>query len=335
MQQLLSKLNIDETMTKPVKRPNVWNKVKDNIPHLANYNYMGDLLFLPQDKNGYKYCFVVVDLATNEFDIEPLKNKEPGTVLKAFQSMFKRNYIKKPYASVRTDAGNEFLGVFHKWLYDHDILHRIAKAGRHRQLANVESLNKQLGRLFNGYLNQKATLLGHDYTEWTDVVDLIRTDLNKLRLKKTDDPTTHKYPIPDLEVPNKYEIGDIVYIKLDEPQNVLGHKEIGRFRMGDMRYDKVPRKITKILYYSGKVPYRYMVTGINNASFDEYDLMKAKEEVEKYVVREIIGKKRIKKKIYYLVWWRKYLKKDATYEPKDELMKDVPKLIAQYEQSLK
>ena len=48
--------------------------------------------------------------------------------------LFTRDYIKKPYASLKKDGGTEFKGIFHKYLYDNDILH---KAG----LANVESLN--------------------------------------------------------------------------------------------------------------------------------------------------------------------------------------------------
>ncbi len=30
-------------------------------------------------------------------------------------------------ASLRTDSGTEFRGVFHKWLYDENILHRVAE----------------------------------------------------------------------------------------------------------------------------------------------------------------------------------------------------------------
>ena len=121
---------------------------------------MCDLLFLPETKQGYKYLLVCVDLATNLFDIEPLKTKTPEETLKAFNKMFNREYIHKPKASIRTDAGNEFKGVFDKYLYNNNILHKKAIPARHKQLSNVETLNKQLGLIFNSYMNQKERETG-------------------------------------------------------------------------------------------------------------------------------------------------------------------------------
>src|SRR5438552_382523 len=118
VKQLITKLGIDETLTTPIKKPKKFTRVKHNIPLKEDYNFMADLLFLPTDKAGYKYLLVVVDLATDEFDIEPLKDKQPKNVLDAMLKMFKRKYIKTPYASIKTDDGTEFKGVFHKWLYE-------------------------------------------------------------------------------------------------------------------------------------------------------------------------------------------------------------------------
>ena len=89
MNKLIKKLNIDETYTKPVIETK-FNKVKDNIPHVKHYNYMADLLQLPETKDGYNYVLVVVDLATDMFDIEPIKNNSATLVLEAFKKMFKR-----------------------------------------------------------------------------------------------------------------------------------------------------------------------------------------------------------------------------------------------------
>jgi hypothetical protein len=335
MNKIIKDLGLNETFTKSVKRDKVFTKVKDNIPLVAHYNYMMDLLFLPTDKSGFKYCLVVVDLATNEFDIEPIKNKEPGTILQAFKSMYKRNYIKKPYASIRTDAGNEFKGVFQKYLYDQSILHKVAKAGRHKQLANVESLNKQLGRLFNGYLNKIEEETGKVYRNWTDIVAPIRTKLNAYRkITYKTAPQDQNYPIPDLSKKSQYKVGDIVYVKLDQPRNALGEKVSGdSFRVGDYRFDLTPRRILQVLVYSGKVPYRYIVTGIPNVSYTESELRPAKEKQEEYKVKEIIDKKKIKNKIFYLVWWQGYLKKDATWTPKSTLIQDVPHLVTKFEKS--
>jgi hypothetical protein len=336
MKKLLIDFGIDETYTRPVKKEKDFNHVKDNIPLIKHYNYMADILFLPTTKTGFKYCLVVVDLATNEFDIEPIKNKEPETILKAFKTMFKRPFIKKPYASVRTDDGTEFKGVFNKWLYDENIFHSVGKSGRHKQIANVESLNRQLGRLFNGYMNKKEEETGKVYKEWTNIVPQIREKLNKIRkITYKDTPYTHKYPVPNIRPLNKYKVGDIVYVKLDKPQNALMENQpTEKFREGDYRFDRTPRKILKIFYYTGKNIYRYLVTGIPNVSYSEAELRPATEKEEEFKVKQIIDKKKVGNKIYYLVWWAGYKKGESTWETKKKLMEDVPQKVKEYEDSL-
>ena len=101
---LLDDIGVDETFTKPVKKERAFTHVKDNIPMKRHYNYMADLLHLPTDKNGYQYLLVVVDLASNAFDIEPLKTKEPKEVLEAMQKMYTREYIKNHIHQSRQTA---------------------------------------------------------------------------------------------------------------------------------------------------------------------------------------------------------------------------------------
>jgi len=278
MDKIIKKLKIDETFTKAGKKQKVFNKVKNNIPLIEDFNFMADLLLLPETKEGFKYLLVVVDLATDEFDIEPLKNKTPADVLNGIKKMIKRKYIKKPYASIRTDDGNEFKGVFHKWLYDNSILHKVALAGRHKQLGNVEVLNSQLGRLFNGYMNMKEEETKKIYKEWTDILNFVRKELNAIR-KKELNFDVENYPAFDFKKAgkSKYKIGDLVYEKLDHPQNALGQKQpTANFRVGDYRYSKQPKKIIKIIYMNDEPFYRYMLEGIKNASYSSLELMPSK-----------------------------------------------------------
>ena len=80
--------------TKTIKKPEHSNKVKDNIPMIENYNDQADILYLPEDENGYKYLLVITDLATNKFDCEPLKTIDTKTVLDSMIKMFtKSKYI--------------------------------------------------------------------------------------------------------------------------------------------------------------------------------------------------------------------------------------------------
>ena len=136
MQELLKKLKIDETYTKPIKNIK-FDKVRENTYPKAEYNMMADVLFLPKTKYRYRYLFVITDLWSNNFDIEPIRSKTPEDVLKAMKKIMTREYIPEINASVRTDAGTEFGGIFHKWLYNNDIFHRVAEPNKHQQVANA------------------------------------------------------------------------------------------------------------------------------------------------------------------------------------------------------
>ena len=306
---LIEQLNIDESLTKPIKKiNNKFNTVKEQVPLVEDYNVSCDLLFLPETKLKYKYLFVIVDLASDEFDMVPLQSKDSDDVLRAMKTTFKRPYLNKVYASLTSDSGSEFRGSFHKYLIDNNILHKIALPGRHKSNANVESLNRQLGRFINGYMNSKELKTGKPFKEWTEIIDTLRIELNKIRKKKLPaNPRTHIYKnIDTLTTKPKYKVGDFVYRMLDEPRNALNEKLGGsKFREGDFRFDQVPRKIIKILYYSGDVPYRYMLADIHQASFSEWELKEA-DNVEEEVteIKAVIDRKynRKEKKYYYKLW---------------------------------
>ena len=273
MKALLAKLGVDETYSKPTKKP-IFDHVKANTFPKNGYNEMADILFLPETKAKFKYLLTMVDLWSDRFDMEPLRTKEPKEVLDAMETIFKRKYLKEPKASLRTDNGNEFKGVFHKWLYDHNILQKVSEPYRHQQLSNVENLNKQLGRILNGYMNMMETKTGKTYKEWTDVLDTIRKDLNKSRIKKDDNPFTSVMIPPTLATPS-YKVGDLVIRKLERSQNALGQNQNTlQFRVGDIRWDiKNPRKIIKVVFYPNNV--RYILDGLPNVSYTEVELKKA------------------------------------------------------------
>jgi hypothetical protein len=302
MKAILDKFGVDETFTKQrITKPkqDEWNSIKNNIPLKEDYNFMADVLHLPTDKKGFKYLFVIVDLATDDFDMEPMKLLDQDTTLAALKNCLKRKYIKidKNTYTVTTDGAQEFAGKFHQWLWDKNIFHRTGLGYRHEQHANVESLNKQLGRVFNGYMNAKEEATGKVYREWTDIVAKLRIDLNKFRKKilpkdpvyKTVDLTEEKKAqikdkktgeVTDITYydkvkPPKFKVGDIVHRILQVPKNALGKNQpTTNFRAGDYYLEKEGRQITQILYMSDKPLYRYLLAGIKKASFTDNELRK-------------------------------------------------------------
>lgn len=67
----------------------------------------------------------------------------------------------------------------------------------------------------------------------------------------------------------------MVHRLLDTPENILGKKQTGKARMGDVNIDRTPRKIIEIVYMNGPgEPYRYRLEGISGTSYDEGELRK-------------------------------------------------------------
>jgi hypothetical protein len=334
---LLNKLNIDETYTKPIKAKPILDSVKENtLYQVPNMNYMADTLWLPETKEGYHFLLVLVDLGTNKFDMEPMigdtiKSISPNEALEAMQTIFKRRILTMPVGSIRTDGGNEFKGAFEKYCYNNNILLRKAISGRHKQLSNADSLCRQLGRLLNGYMNHMEKKTKKTYREWTDVIDVIRKDLNNIRSVKDFKHQSDIKTNDVIMIGNKYNIGDSVFRKLEKPQTALGkYQNTSNFREGDYRWDTKPRLIKRVLNYPNQ--FRYILEGIKTASFTEQELMPSKkiEEIKQYndnneeilTVKAIIGKKIIKKKLHYLVWWEGFKKSESTFEPEDNLIED-------------
>jgi hypothetical protein len=230
-----------------------------------------------------------------------------------------------PIASIRTDNGGEFKSVVDKYMYDNSILHLWSLPDRHKQLGNVENLNRQIGRVLMTYLSNKTHELGKSYYDWTDIVDSLRENLNEMKTHPKDADLNTYTPKPlNLEHLPKYKVGDLVYRKLEVPVDKYGNKLANiKFRQGDIRFNlQEPRKIVKVVMYSSPNPYRYILKDIPNVSYAEEEIKMANETEEKRTVRKIIGKMRKDKQTYYKVWFKKELKKDALWLLKSQLLED-------------
>ncbi|MEN9946855.1 MAG: Maverick-related virus strain Spezl [Pseudomonadota bacterium] len=276
MKAILKKFNINEKLTKPRLKQKQFNEIQYNVPMIEDYNFMADLLHLPTTYEGYKYLLVVVDLASKEFDIQPMKTTDSKSTVTAIEKMFKRSYIKKPHSSIQVDGGAEFNKWFTQWCRSNDILLKRTIPYRHKQNSMVESLNKQLGRLFNGYMNMMEQKEKETYREWTDILDDVRKELNKFRKREMPkNVSDYDYPFFDQTIVPRFKVGDWVHYRLDYPRDALGKKQpTPEFRTGDYRYSHKPVQITQVIQMNTEPYYRFMLNGIKNASYSEYDLLK-------------------------------------------------------------
>ena len=128
-----------------------------------------------------------------------------------------------------------------------------------------------LGRLLNGYLNSKELETGRVYKQWTDVIHIIREDLNEIRHREDGDPQNDLIT-PPTDAKPKFKINDIVFFKSEKPRNALGQVQpTNNFRMGDYRFDITnPKKIKQIVYYPKNI--RYILDGKNNVSYTASEL---------------------------------------------------------------
>ena len=128
--------------------------------------------------------------------------------------------------------------------------------------------------------------------------------------------------------------GTQVRVVHDHPKDIKGKRLYGKFRKSDMRWERTPRKITKITLKAGQPPL-YKVSGIGNALYTREQLQvydkdeikpkskKKKEDKEgllpdKYIVEKIVKRTKKKKngktKVYYTVKWKGYPSSQNTEE---------------------
>jgi len=317
---ILKTLKIDETLTTRPKKYK-FDTVKQNTFPMQDYNFMIDLILMPLTKKKMKYLLVVVDLWSDECDFEPMTNNTSQETLKAFKKIIKRPHLNLPKGSIRSDNGSEFQKDFHKYLEANNIMHRKSRPYRHKQNANVESLNRLITRILMTYLTNKEIETGKAYYEWTDLIPQLRKLLNEYRKKPDGDPFNVE-PIPRTDNIPLYKVGDIVIPKLEYAHNSMGKKETSEnFRSGDVRWQRLDSlNIVKVLNYPNNN--RYILNTMPNVSFAEAELMKTEKNDEYHEVKQIIGHKVENGLHSYLVYWKNFKKKDSTWETKANLLKD-------------
>jgi len=322
---VIKDLSINEFYTKQDTKQK-YNKFITSVVPEKDFNFMSDLVEMPTTSKGYKWILVVLDLATNEFDIEPMKNKTAEVTRNAFKNIVKRGILGLPEISLKTDGGTEFKGAFHKYLEDHGVMHKTAMPYRKQQMGPVESLNKTVARILMTYLNDKSAEIGKDYNDWTDILDMVREEVNSFRkrdLDKLKEYQSKRYFDPTVAGDPEYQIGQYVHWKIDRPTNINGDPiNDNKFRMGDRIFSVETRKIVDVLCFPSKPYYRYKLQDMDHVSYSASELKESEKQNDLYIIKKIIGVKTVKKKKYYLCWWKKELKQDATWEPEDQLIED-------------
>ena len=310
-----------------------------------------DLLFMPNDR-GYKYILVVVNNGTKALDAEPIKTKENASVIKAFQAIFKRKYVHTPQR-LELDAGSEFKGKTKKWFDDNNIKVRIAEVGRHRQQALVERANQTIGSILFKRMTAQEILTGSESKHWTKdlpkLIKLMNVHVEKRESKVKKVKATDGDVVCAGDACDLLNEGDKVRVALEYPINPVTHEKLhGKFRSSDIRWHPDVRTIKQILLKPNYPP-MYLLDGkVGEAKVHPVAYTKAQLQLvpkneklpntntirgkpKQYIPEKITDKKKINNKIHYKVKWFGYPDSESTFEPRTTLLKEVPDLIAEYE----
>lgn len=243
-----------------VDMPHIYNNILSN-----KVFYEADLLYLPTDKFGYKYALVMVDVYDSKCDAVPLKKKSSQSIEKGFKKMFERGILKKPL-KIQFDQGGEFKGETKEYFDDEKVIVKYTETNRHRQNAGIEGKNKTIGRILSAYQNDKEMIKKKQVKGWVEQLPFLITYLNEHLPKRS-----KKYLSDDI-LATKYSKDLIplhtqVRIALNYPINAYNSKKMGdyKFRVGDIRYNKEPRKIAQLIL-NPNMPVMYLVNkkGTNN-----------------------------------------------------------------------
>jgi transposase InsO family protein len=294
-----------------------------------------DLLDLQKFQvRGYKYLLNAIDMSSRFLYSVALKNKTDVEVLNGFKKIYNISKIK----AVRSDNGSEFINdKFTDYLKKNGIKQILGEASKPQSNGMIERVNGVIKELI-----QKALEINENF-DWVKNLNKLIDNINNSQHSITgftpnDIQKAYKSndkivldSAYDKELKKKksnisrevFEVGDTV--RLYRPSNKT------RQSWSDEVYEIIrvykPKKSYSV--------YEYKVEGFPDR-FKEEELLKVVGEpqnkimrVEKFVISKLIKPVIQNNKVYYEVKWKNH--RDTTLEPRQILLKDIPKMLNQFE----
>src|ERR1044072_3555928 len=124
---------------------------------------------VPEDK-GFNYFLVLVELACHRVDGESLRNKEAGTVLRAFRRIFKRGRIIPSTYRLEVDNGTQLNNELVCTFFSNEIgvLMRFGQPGRYRQQCYAERAIQAIQEPLIHRMTAQELKTGEPSLEWVD-----------------------------------------------------------------------------------------------------------------------------------------------------------------------
>lgn len=329
------------------------------FPHITpNYIQQADTLYLPNDRN-FVYALVISDVGSRLVDAEPMKSRNPEDVIAAFNKIYKRKILLKPDI-LKTDCGTEFRGKVEQYLTSIGIEHTMSKPGRHRQVALAERKNQTIGKIIHKIilsveLEGKANKTSS--SKWVEYLPkIINAINNKVKDSEIEVDSIAKKDIPSVTFSpdNKIDllaIGQKVRTQLDNPIDIHNKPKIGTFRSSDIRWSPDISKV-KYMICKPNQPIMYILEGkygpskVETTAYTRNQLQKvsvqeketvavAPVEDNRYEISKLLERRKKGRSYEYKCQWKHLKGKERTsWEPRNELMKDISSMVLKFDKKL-
>ena len=283
---------------------------------------------------GFKYLLNGIDMSSRFIYSQALKNKTEAEVLQAFKKIYKKAQIK----AIRSDNGSEFINKkFKDFLTEKKIKQIFSEAGKPQSNGMIERSNATIKELI-----QKSLELNEKF-DWPKNLQKLIDNINNSQHRITGFTPNQ---IQEAYEKNDKGVLEEAYNKELKKKGSNVSKEI--YNVGDFVRIHEPSDKTRQVWSNEIYEIEKVMKPIKSYSVYEYKLKEFKDrfkeeellkiegdpqnkiiKVNKFVISKLVKPVIKNNKAYYEVAWKNY--KEHTIEPRETLLKDVPKMVNQFE----
>jgi uncharacterized protein YoxC len=287
---------------------------------------------------GFKYLLNGIDMGSRFVYSQAMKNKTDTEVLKAFKKIYTQSNIR----AIRSDNGSEFINnKFVDFLEKNDIKQILSEAGKPQSNGMIERANSTIKELI-----QKSVELNQNF-DWVKNLQKLIDNINNSQHRITGftpNQIQEAFKNEDTELLNKANEKELKKKKGNLSKQEFKIRDLVRLHQPS---DKTRQVWSNKIYTVEKVfkpqkiysVYEYKLREFKDR-FKEEELLRVYENpqnkilnTQKFSISKLI-KPIMKDDIaYYEVKWKGY--NETTQEPREVLLKDVPKMVNQFEKKEK
>lgn len=318
------------------KRPNKRKDIKSTVLKKPLQQIGIDLVDTQRMAyDGYKYILTAIDLYSKKAWAEALKSKTNKAVLDGMKKILLK--LKDKPSIIRSDNGSEFINdMFKKYLKSQDIKQVFSLPGKPQSNGQIERFNGVLKRLL------RMTIKSSGNKKWSSYLNELVNNYNL-----TEHETTGETPdnLHDVIKQNKD-------IRNRIKKKVGADKDKQRFKVGDKVRVQLLKRSQDGTYWTKNIftiksashpknnltAVQYRLEG-DDSIYYNHDLQlvqkveNEKTEPDTWEISKLIRPSIQDDKPGYIVRWKGFKPSDDTFEPRDNLIEDVPKLVNQFEKN--